>query len=66
MKITLRELISEKGPITFRDLFAAVELIVGTVYHIVHEEIGFCKVCALYVLMLLKEEHKNRRLKFIL
>jgi len=62
VNFTLRELISEKRPVTIRYLFAALELFVGTVYHIVHEETTSWKVCTLWVPSLLKEEYKNRGL----
>jgi len=39
-ELALREMISEKRPVTIRDLIDAMELFVGTVYHFVHEEIG--------------------------
>jgi histone-lysine N-methyltransferase SETMAR len=62
----VEELILENRRVTIRDLSAALELSIGTVHYIVHEELGFRKVCARWAPKCLSEEHKNRRFEIVL
>ncbi|GBM88174.1 hypothetical protein AVEN_198842-1 [Araneus ventricosus] len=56
------ELIRQNLRITAREIAVELSISKGTVHHIIHEKLGYVKVCAQWVLKHLSEKQKTARM----